>query len=232
MRYRAPCAGEEVAWRRQTTPHCLPEGSGGPGTIPGLSEAHAMLIQEAPAQPCARLHPERGEPMQSPPSGLTSGLTSTAGSRGGQRHHRGRLGQQGSGQGGLSRRGWVNGKSERGTRVLTASRASAPTAGSPLPGTQRSCDTAGLGLTRCRLRWGTAVGSYQLYSPNTHTHTLNPSPHTHSHTQRPLHILTYTHTQAQPHPTTHTHTGSAPLGARAGRPRGSGSLSEGPGACV
>ena len=90
----------------------------------------------------------------------------------------------------------MDGKSERGTRVSTVSRASAPTAGSPLPGTQRSCDTAGLGLMGCRLRWGTAVGSYQLHSPNTHTHT---------HTQ-PISTHTLTHSVPPPHTHIHTHT--------------------------
>lgn len=100
MQYRAPCAGEEVARRRQTIPHCLPEGSGGPGTVPGLSEAHTMLIQEAPAQPWPGCSWSRENQRRAHPQGSPGGLTSTAGSRGGQRHHRGQLRQQGSGQGG------------------------------------------------------------------------------------------------------------------------------------
>ena len=108
----------------------------------------------------------------------------------------------------------MDGKSERGTRVSTVSRASAPTAGSPLPGTQRSCDTAGLGLMGCRLRWGTAVGSYQLHSPNTHTHTQPISTHTLTHSVPPphTHIHTHTHTQAQP-PSGPTQAGHRAVGA-------------------
>ena len=92
---------------------------------------------------------------------------------------------------------------------------SAPTAGSPFPGAQRPCDTAGLGLTGCRLRQGTAVGSHQPHPPthtHSHTHRLSRPPHTHSHTQ-PLCTHTLTHRlrwgtevgSHQPHPPTHTH---------------------------
>lgn len=124
-----PCVGEEVARRRQTTPHCLPEGSGGPGALPVLSEAHATLIREAPAHPCARLHPEWGEPTQSLlPGPLTWQPHQSAGSRGGQRHHRDPLRQQGSG-GWTLQVGQVDGKPERDTRVPTASRCQLPQRG-------------------------------------------------------------------------------------------------------
>lgn len=134
-----PCAGEEVARRRQTTPHCLSEGSCGPGALPGLPEAHATLIREAPAHPCARLHPEWGEPTQRPPPGPLTWWPHQRCRQQGRREAPPRLAQAiGLRPGWTLQMGQVAGNSESFQSAYCVT-TSAPTAGSPLPGTQRPC---------------------------------------------------------------------------------------------